>query len=56
MSDVEWSSLDADRKQTVQLLLSLLLACVEGRQINTDKLARLVTKVSGGKLGFEVEG
>jgi hypothetical protein len=44
------------QRETVQLVLLLLVACVEGKRIDTDKLTMLLSKASLGKLNFEGGG
>jgi hypothetical protein len=50
---VDWASFDHERKESLKLALFALVSCVEGRQINTDKLAQLATVVCGGELHFD---
>ena len=51
MNQVDYESMDKDRRSTLAAALFMLLACVENDTINTDKLAELAAKVSGGRIG-----
>jgi hypothetical protein len=53
---VKWDAMDRDRKATLKVVLLMLLGCVEGHEINTNKLAHLMTIVSGGAVGFDLPG
>jgi len=54
MEQADWNSYDKDRREMLELVLSVLLSCVENDQVNAEKLARLATVISGGKLNFKL--
>jgi hypothetical protein len=55
-NQVDWSSYSPERKEILKMVLFALLACVEGRELNTDKLAQLATVVSGGGATIQPRG
>jgi hypothetical protein len=51
---VDWDAMEEERRTTVKLVLLALLACVDGHEINTDRLAQLAHVVSGGAMNFDL--
>jgi transcriptional regulator with XRE-family HTH domain len=52
--EVDFNTMDGELRHSLSVSLMLLLACVEGDTISTDKLAQLATKVSGGQFNFDL--
>ncbi len=48
----DWDKMDAQKRNTIAIALTLIMSCVENDKINTDKLGEITAKVHGGKMDF----
>ncbi len=53
LNEIDWDAMDKQQRSTLEIVFLGILACVENKQINTDKLAAIVSVISSGKFGFK---
>jgi hypothetical protein len=52
MNEIDYDAMNAQRRQDLIQTLMMLLACVEDEQLNMNKVAALVERISGGRMNF----
>lgn len=48
----DWDKMNAEKRNTIAIALTLVMSCVEDNKINTDKLGEITAMVHGGKMDF----